>query len=164
VRSSLGPFAFDAPGTWTRIPTGNPAHYETIFGFLAAPPATVSETCGPNYTPGGGSCNDTLATPDGSVLVSFRWFVNGACYPDAAGQLAVDLAAGWSATTVSGLAAAVDHPVLGDGATAWTWQLGAPGTGACDLYEVKASFGPKSASLGPAVDALVGSLKVTTAP
>ena len=60
---TLGPFAFDAPRDWTITPTGNPSHYFEIFGFVAAPPATATETCGPDYIPGGGACDDTVTLP-----------------------------------------------------------------------------------------------------
>ena len=157
----LGPFAFSAPTSWTVVATGNPAHYETLYGFVAAPPATATETCGPNYIPGLGACDDTLTVPSGSVVVSFRQFVNGACHPTAAGQLAQDEAAGWTPTQVSGLTSAVDRPVLGESGATWTWHLAGPGADGCELDEVKARFGDKSTALGAAVDALAASLEVS---
>jgi hypothetical protein len=159
--STLGPFAFDAPSGWQLIPTGNPSHYQTIFGFLAAPPATASETCGPDYIPGLGGCDDSIAVPAGSVVVSFRGFVNGACYPNATSQLADDRAAGWTDAKVAGLVGAANRPALADAADTWTWQYAKPGADTCFLYEVRARFGPKSAGVAPLVDAMVGSLVIS---
>jgi hypothetical protein len=159
----LGSFAFDYPAGWTLTPTGNPAHYGTIFGFLAAPPATASETCGPDYLPGLGPCDDTLSTPPGSVVIAFREFENGACHPDAEQMVADARASGWTPLTVSGLTSSANRPPLGAAAATWTWDMAETGQAYCVIAEVRASFGPASSSLGPAVDGIVASLQLAPA-
>ena len=156
----LGPFAFDAPATWTITRAGHPQHYRTVQGFVATPGASARETCGPEYIPGLGGCDEQIGVPDGGVVVAFTSRVQPPCLADARATVASDVAAGWRPMTIDGLPAAYDAVPVDPSGFTRTWEIAGPQPGDCSVYEVRAQFGAAAEERVPVVDAIVASLTI----
>ncbi len=157
---TVGPMIFSYPSSWTTSTAGAPQKDRTVFGFVASPPATATQSCGPDYVAGGGGCAELVSVPEGTVVLTMSGWTESACSQTAQAIVSADVASGWASQTIGGRQAAYDQAAVDPSGFTRTWEIVGPQKGDCTVYEVKAQFGPSAAGLAGDVDALVASLRI----
>ncbi len=156
----VGPMTFSYPSSWATSAAGAPQKDRTIFGFVVSPPATATQSCGPDYVAGGGGCAALVSVPAGTVVLTMSGWTESSCSQTAAQVVSADVASGWTSQTIGGLPAAYDHAASDAAGFTRTWEIAGPAKGDCTVYEVKAQFGPSAAALATDVDTLVASIQI----
>jgi hypothetical protein len=110
--------SLDYPASWTVTTEDHPAHYDSVLAFIGS--GTASQSCGSDYIPGLGACDDVYEVGPDQVVLRVA-LING---PPPVVDFVTDALnndPSATAATVAGQKAAVqDTTVNGQTAVVWT--------------------------------------------